>query len=344
MVCSAFYRGGLTLLKLLALIGISLDLSLGSGRPFLDPKDMQKECYKTFTEYRRKAGLPPIPWDGNMYNYLQNQIVCGTGTVSDCSMYGKFSSNGLSWGGLQNGNATTLCANAALTMINNYASNYQYPGAQRPWNECPGTKQGRGTSPVHKDNLQESFGALFSNKIKKFACGACQCNPDTDPSYVLMECATEPDFRNYTEAFWNEANYKAFCSNFPGHLTGCDDAPNVTGCGYKGDNRTKSTTSPSHGSQKSTMPRSQSTDHSQKSTKMPSQSTEDGSKKSSTDSSHGGSNSETNRNDENQLYLGQNRMDNLLAFDSANAIMPGHLCIILTILCIILTFVLKLSI
>merc|ERR1712226_49722 len=262
------------------------------------------------------------------------------------------------------GNATTLCAQMPLDLIQSYARNYQYPGVQRPWDECPGTKKGE-TGPVHYDNLKESFGALFSDKIERFACGACQCNPENDPSEVLVECATEPDFRDpsgegkpYEEAFWNDTNYKAFCGNFPGYVTGCDDAPNVTGCDFKRDNRTKSTISPSHGSQKSTMPRSQSSDdfqkstmprsqnsdHSQKSTKSPSQSTDYDSKKSSNNSSHDGSNSETNRNDQNPLYMGQPRRDNLLAFDSANAIMPGHWCIILTILCIILTFVLKLLI
>merc|ERR1712226_1566204 len=238
------------------------------------------------------------------------------------------------------GNATTLCAGMPLGLIQSFASNYQYPGVQRPWDECPGTKKGE-TGLVHYDNLKESFGALFSNKIERFACGACQCNPENDPLEVLVECATEPDFRNYTTAFWNDTNYKTFCGNFPGYVTGCDDAPNVTGCDFKRDNRTKSTKSPSHGSQKSTMPRSQSSDHSQKSTKSPSQSTDYDSKKSSNNSSHDGSNSETNRNDQNPLYMGQPRRDNLLAFDSANAIMPGHWCIILTILCIILTFVLK---
>merc|ERR1712226_856739 len=234
------------------------------------------------------------------------------------------------------GNATTLCAQMPLDLIQSYARNYQYPGVQRPWDECPGTKKGE-TGPVHYDNLKESFGALFSDKIERFACGACQCNPENDPSEVLVECATEPDFRDpsgegkpYEEAFWNDTNYKAFCGNFPGYVTGCDDAPNVTGCDFKRDKRTKSTKSPSHGSQKSTKPPSQSTDYD--------------SKKSSNNSSHDGSNSETNRNDQNPLYMGQPRRDNLLAFDSANAIMPGHWCIILTILCIILTFVLKLLI
>ena len=133
MVCSAFYRGGLTLLNLLALIGISQ----APGSHFLDSNELRQECYKTFTEYRRKADLPPIQWDQGMYNYIQNKIWCPA-----CTFAGKVSSDGLSWGGFTRGNATTLCAQMPLVLIQSFASNYQYPGVGHPF---------RGTQNIGQD-------------------------------------------------------------------------------------------------------------------------------------------------------------------------------------------------
>lgn len=245
MVWSAFFRVTLFVIFFLAIWQvdrIAADDYPARAWEGQEAEVLKQECIKAFREYRQNASLPEIPWDDTLALHIRIHV---NGTNPHCGL-GNVWRNGLSWGWLQTGNATTLCQGAPLNLLQFYAKYYQYAGERNPWDQCPGVQKGPTDVPAYDhDDQKESFGILFSNKIERFACAAAHCTAVGDDFQIsLMQCATEPDFRDpyngepYREAFWKDHNYKAFCKNFPGWITGCDDAPNVPGCNYTGGTRT----------------------------------------------------------------------------------------------------------